>query len=171
MEQQGRRAHELEAQRAQERRKEDLELVPEAAVKTGRYPFALWTEDAAFAEAANAALFKAAVPAPRLADGEKGEVRFEYADGSGLRIEKTFVLTGGTYEVGITVRAWKDGREIEPWLLWGPGIGNPSPAEMKQRFSSSTGAAVLAAGKVLRMDERKYKPETERVQLRRLGGL
>ena len=33
---------------------------------------------------------------------------------------------------------------------------------MKQRFSSSTGAAVLAAGKVLRMDERKYKPEVSR---------
>ena len=140
--------------------REDLELVPEAAVKSGRYPFALWAEDAAFAEAANAAVYKAAFPAPLLADGAKGEVRFEYADGSGLRIEKTFVLTGGTYEVGITVRAWRDGREIEPWLLWGPGIGNPSPAEMKQRFSSSTGAAVLAAGKVLRMDERKYKPET-----------
>ncbi len=140
--------------------KEDLELVPEPAAKAGRYPFALWAEDAAFAEAANAAVYKAAFPASRLADGEKGEVRFEYADGLGLKVEKTFTLTGGTYEVGIEVRAWKDGREIEPWLLWGPGIGNPSPAEMKQRFSSSTGAAVLAAGKVLRMDERKFKPET-----------
>ncbi len=140
--------------------KQDLELVPESAGKVGRYPFALWAEDTAFADAANAAVFKASFPAARLADGEKGEVRFEYADGRGLKIEKAFVLTGGTYEVGISVRAWKDGREVEPWLLWGPGIGNPSPAEMKQRFSSSTGAAVLAAGKVLRMDERKYKPET-----------
>jgi YidC/Oxa1 family membrane protein insertase len=140
--------------------KEDLELVPASAATGGRYPFALWAEDAAFADAANAAVFKATFPAPRLADGEKGEVRFEYADGRGLKVEKTFLLTGGTYEVGITVRAWQDGREIEPWILWGPGIGNPSPAEMKQRFSSSTGAAVLAAGKVLRMDERKYKPET-----------
>jgi YidC/Oxa1 family membrane protein insertase len=140
--------------------KQDLELVPESAGKVERYPFALWSEDAALADAANAAIFKASFPALRLADGEKGEVRFEYADGRGLKVEKAFVLTGGTYEVGITVRAWKDGREVEPWLLWGPGIGNPSPAEMKQRFSSSTGAAVLAAGKVLRMDERKYKPET-----------
>ncbi len=140
--------------------KEDLELVAEQAAKTGRYPFALWAEDAAFADAANAAVFKATFPAASLPDGEKGEVRFEYADGKGLKVEKTFTLTGGTYEVGISVRAWKDGREIEPWLIWGPGIGNPSPAEMKQRFSSSTGAAVLAAGKVLRMDERKFKPET-----------
>ena len=140
--------------------KQDLELVPESAGKIGRYPFALWAEDTAFADAANAGIFKASFPAARLADGEKGEVRFEYADGRGLKVEKAFVLTGGTYEVGISVRAWKDGREVEPWLLWGPGIGNPSPAEMKQRFSSSTGAAVLAAGKVLRMDERKYKPET-----------
>jgi YidC/Oxa1 family membrane protein insertase len=140
--------------------KQDLELVPEAAAKQGRFPFALYTEDPGFAEAANAGLYKATFPAAKLADGEKGEVRFEYADGKGLRVEKTFTLTGGTYEVGIEVRAWREGREVEPWLLWGPGIGNPSPAELKQRFSSSTGAAVLAAGKVLRMDERKYKSET-----------
>ena len=139
---------------------QDLELVPELAVKTGRFPLALWSEDGAFAEAANAAVFKATYPPIALADGEKGEVRFEYADGRGMKVEKIFLLTGGTYDVGIAVRAWKDGREVEPWLLWGPGIGNPSPAEMKQRFSSSTGAAVLAGGKVLRMDERKYKPET-----------
>lgn len=140
--------------------KQDLELVPEAAAKQGRFPFALWTEDPAVAEAANAGIHRATFPGAKLADGETGEVRFEYADGKGLKVEKIFTLTGGTYEIGISVRVWRDGREVEPWLLWGPGIGNPSPAELKQRFSSSTGAAVLAAGKVLRMDERKYKPET-----------
>ena len=47
-----------------------------------------------------------------------------------------------------------------PSLLWCPGIGNPSPAEIKKRFTASTGAAVYSGGKVYRMDERKYKPET-----------
>jgi YidC/Oxa1 family membrane protein insertase len=140
-------------------KKEDLELVPQRALETGKFPFALWTEDAALADAANAAFFKTTAGATSLQDGQKAEVRFEYSDGKNLKVEKTFVLTGGTYDVGIEVHAWKSGLEVEPGLLWGPGIGNPSPAEMKLRFSSSTGAAVLVSDKVFRVDERKYKPE------------
>jgi YidC/Oxa1 family membrane protein insertase len=60
----------------------------------------------------------------------------------------------------IELHVSKNGQDIVPSLLWGPGIGNPSPAEMKQRFTASTGAAVYSGGKVYRMDERKYKPET-----------
>jgi YidC/Oxa1 family membrane protein insertase len=140
-------------------KKEELELVPQKAFETGKFPFALRTEDAAVSDAANAAFYKTTTGTSSLQDGQKGEVRFEYSDGKNLRIEKTFVLTGGTYDVGIELHAWKGGLEVEPGLLWGPGIGNPSPAELKQRFSSSTGAAVFASGKVFRMDERKYKPE------------
>ena len=57
--------------------KQDLELVPEAAAKTGRFPFALWAEDAAFAEAANAGIFKASYPAsePRRRGEGRGPVR------------------------------------------------------------------------------------------------
>jgi YidC/Oxa1 family membrane protein insertase len=140
-------------------KKEDLELVPLKALETGKFPFALRTEDAALADAANAAFYKTTAGTTSLQDGQKGEVRFEYSDGKNLKIEKTFVLTGGTYEVGIEVHAWKGGLEVEPGLLWGPGIGNPSPVELKQRFSSSTGVAVFSSGKVFRVDERKYKPE------------
>ncbi|MCJ7644218.1 MAG: membrane protein insertase YidC [Candidatus Aminicenantes bacterium] len=140
-------------------KKEDLELVPLKALETGKFPFALRTEDAALADAANAAFYKTTAGTTSLQDGQKGEVRFEYSDGKNLKIEKTFVLTGGTYDVGIEVHAWKGGLEVEPGLLWGPGIGNPSPVELKQRFSSSTGVAVFSSGKVFRVDERKYKPE------------
>jgi YidC/Oxa1 family membrane protein insertase len=140
-------------------KKEELELVPQKAFETGKFPFALQTEDSAVSDAANAAFYKTTAGTTSLQDGQKGEVRFEYSDGKNLRIEKTFVLTGGTYDVEIEVHAWKGGLEVEPGLLWGPGIGNPSPAELKQRFSSSTGAAVLVSGKVFRVDERKYKPE------------
>ena len=138
---------------------EELELVSQKAFETAKFPFALRTEDPAVSDAANAAFYKTTAGTTSLQDGQKGEVRFEYSDGKNLRIEKTFVLTGGTYDVGIEVHVWKAGLEVEPGLLWGPGIGNPSPAELKQRFSSSTGAAVLASGKVFRVDERKYKPE------------
>ena len=140
-------------------KKEDLELVPQKALETGTFPFAFRTGDVALSDAANAAFYRTTAGTISLQDGQKGNIRFEYSDGKSLKIEKIFVLTGGTYDVGIEVHAWKDGLEVEPGLLWGPGIGNPSPIELKQRFSSSTGAAVLASGKVSRVDERKYKPE------------
>ena len=140
-------------------KKEDLDLIPLQAAAAGRFPFSLWTEDAALSETANNANFKTQPGKALLAAGEKSEIKFEYADGHGLKVEKIFSMTGGKYDIGVSIRAWKDGREIQSGLVWGPGIGNPSPAEMRQRFSSNTGAAVLASGKVFRADERKMKTD------------
>ena len=141
-------------------KKEPLELVPAQAQDIGRYPFSLGGEDHALSEALNAAFYEASKTGLVLKDGQKDEVKFVYSDGKSLRAEKLFRFTGGTYQVEIELRVFKNGQEIVPSLLWGPGIGNPSPAEMKKRFTASTGAAVYSGGKVYRMDERKYKPET-----------
>jgi YidC/Oxa1 family membrane protein insertase len=141
-------------------KKEALELVPEAAQETGRYPFSLGGDDPALSAALNSALFEASRSSLILKDGQKDEVRFSYSDGKSVRAEKIFRFTGGTYQMEIELHVWKNGQEIVPSLLWGPGIGNPSPVEMKQRFTASTGAAVYSGGKVYRMDEKKYKPET-----------
>jgi YidC/Oxa1 family membrane protein insertase len=140
-------------------KKEPLELVPLQAREIGQYPFSLGGDDPAFSGALNSAFFEASRTSLVLEDGRKDEVRFAYSDGKSVRVEKTFRFTGGTYEVTIELHVWRNGQDTTPSLLWGPGIGNPSPAEMKQRFSSSTGAAVYTGGKVYRMDERKYKPE------------
>jgi YidC/Oxa1 family membrane protein insertase len=141
-------------------KKEPLELVPAQAQDIGQYPFSLGGEDRALSDALNAAFYEASKTGLVLKDGQKDEVRFVYSDGKSLRAEKVFRFTGGTYQVEIELRVWKNGQEIVPSLLWGPGIGNPSPAEMKKRFTASTGAAVYSGGKVYRTDERKYKPET-----------
>jgi YidC/Oxa1 family membrane protein insertase len=137
-----------------------LELVPAAAQETGQYPFSLGGDDPPFSRALNSAFFEASRTSLILKDGQKDEVRFAYSDGKSVRAEKVFRFTGGTYQMEIELHVWKSGQEIVPSLLWGPGIGNPSPTEMKQRFTASTGAAVYSGGKVYRMDERKYKPET-----------
>jgi YidC/Oxa1 family membrane protein insertase len=108
----------------------------------------------------NSAFFETSRTSLVLKDGQKDEVRFAYSDGKSVRAEKVFRFTGGTYQMEIELHVSKNGQDIVPSLLWGPGIGNPSPAEMKQRFTASTGAAVYSGGKVYRMDERKYKPET-----------
>ncbi|MDH4195886.1 MAG: membrane protein insertase YidC [Candidatus Aminicenantes bacterium] len=139
---------------------EELEMVNRLSVELGRFPFSVQAEDKAVADVLNAALFEVAEQGLSLGDGEKGELRFAFSDGQGLRAEKTYKFTGGTYEVGLEIRAWKNGQEVPLRVLWGPGIGNPTPEEMKQSYGSSKGLAALSGGKVFRLDERKYKVES-----------
>ena len=139
--------------------KEDLELVPALAGEIGRYPFSLGLDDAAFAGLLNSSLFEASQTALDLRDGASGELRFVFSDGASVKAEKSFRFTGGTYALEMEIRVWKNDQPVSPSVLWGPGIGNPSPADLKQSFSASTGSAVYTGGKVIRMIERKYKAE------------
>jgi YidC/Oxa1 family membrane protein insertase len=139
--------------------KEDLELVPALAAEIGRYPFSLGLDDAALASLVNTSFFEASGVSLDLGEGVSGELRFVFSDGASVRVEKTYRFKGGTYALETDIRVWKNGQPVSPSVLWGPGIGNPSAAELKQSFSVSTGMAVYTGGKVHRMIERKYKPE------------
>ena len=141
-------------------KKEPLDLVPAQAQDMGRFPFALAADDRTLAASLNAALFEASVTQLALKDGQTGEIRFSYSDGTSVRAEKSIRFVGGTYETGIDIHVWVNGQETTPSLIWGPGIGNPSLAELKKRITSTMGAAVYSGGKVYRMDEKKYKAET-----------
>jgi YidC/Oxa1 family membrane protein insertase len=140
-------------------KKEPLELVPAQAEETGRFPFSLGAEDSTLANSLNAALFEASKLKLELKDGQSDEVRFSYSDGKSVRAEKVIRFTGGTYEIGIALHVWANGQEVMPSLIWGPGIGNLSPEEIKKRVTSSVGVAVYTGGKAYRVDEKKYKPE------------
>lgn len=139
--------------------KDDLELISVRASELKVYPFSLRTEDPAFDEMANGAYYKASKLSADLEDGQKGEIRFEYADGKGNSIEKIFTFYGGKYDFDTRIIVKKNSREIEPRILWGPGFSNPSPVEQRQRVGRAQGMAALVAGKAYRIDERKYKPE------------
>jgi YidC/Oxa1 family membrane protein insertase len=139
--------------------KEDLDLVPAMAGEIGRYPFSLGLDDAAFAGLLNSSLFEVSQAALDLRDGASGELRFVFSDGASVKAEKAFRFTGGSYALETEIRVWKNDQPVSPSVLWGPGIGNPSPADLKQSFSVSTGSAVYTGGKVIRMIERKYKAE------------
>ncbi len=140
--------------------KEDLELVPALAGEIGRYPFSLGLDDAAFAGLLNSSLFEASQTALDLRDGASGELRFVYSDGASVKAEKSFRFTGGSYALETEIRVWKNDQPVSPSVLWGPGIGPPTPpAELKKSFSAISGSAVYTGGKVVRMLERKYKAE------------
>ncbi len=147
---------------------EALELVPAAAEASGVQPLALLealdpsraTIEELRSTPLNTALYEATGGNRSLKDGEKGVLRFRYADGRGLEAEKTFTFTGGRYDVGAAVTVRRGGRPADVRIVWGPGCGNPSEAELKQRFGAGAGASFLAGTKVYRVEEKKYKPES-----------
>lgn len=139
--------------------KEDLELISIHSAEMNKYPFLLSTEDPSFDNIINNSLYKSSRYKLELKEGQRGEIRFDYADEKGTRVEKIFTFEGGKYEFDIQINVWKNGQRVEPRLAWGPGFGNPSPEAQKQRFGSGSGIAVYSAGKVFRHQERKYNPE------------
>jgi len=139
--------------------KEELELVPRRAAEVGKFPFFLETQDGELDKTANGVLFIPSTSGLNLADGQSGELKFSYSDGNNVKIEKAFIFTGGTYDFDVRVSVWKEGRSVEPRVIWGPGIGNTVVSSKRQQFSVGSGVAVLAAKRVYRINERKYKPE------------
>ncbi len=138
---------------------EELELVAAAARELGRYPLALQTGDPEFDNLLNQALFKPSRQRLELMAGESQELRFEFADEQGNRVKKIITFRGDGYDIDLEVSLWKNHQKMEPYLVWGPGFGNLSSAAQGGRMVSSPGIAVYSGGKVLRHDERKYKPE------------
>jgi len=147
---------------------EDLEIVPAAAAEAGVAPFSLFEEadparatlDGLRSSPLNTALYETTGGNLTLKDGEKGTLRFRYSDGQGLEVEKSFTFIGGRYDMETAVSVLRAGRPSDYRILWGPGVGNPSAAELKQQFGGGPGASLYAGGKVYRVDGRKYKPES-----------
>lgn len=139
--------------------KEDLELVSLHSGEINKYPFSLNTDDPSFDDSINRALYSFSNLKLELKRSQMGKLRFEYADEKGNRVEKIFIFQDGKYSFDVQVNVWKNAQKIEPLLLWGPSLGNPSPTEQKMRFGGGSGVAVYAAQKVHRQDERKFKPE------------
>jgi len=139
--------------------KEGLELVSRRAAEVGTFPFFLETQDAELDRVANGSLFLPSASGLELQDGQTGELKFYYSDGNTVKIEKAFIFTGGAYDFEVRMSVWKEGRKVEPRVIWGPGIGNPVVTTKRQQFGIGSGIAVLAAKKVYRVNERKFNPE------------
>jgi len=139
--------------------KDGLELVSRRAGEVGKFPFSLETQDVALDQTANSGLFLPSVTRLNLKDGQTGELKFYYSDGNSVKIEKVFLFTGGAYDFDVRISVWKDGRKVDPRVIWGPGIGNPVIATKRQQFGTGSGVAVLVANRVYRVNDRRYRPE------------
>lgn len=139
--------------------KENLELVSLHSGEINKYPFSFNTDDPSFDDLINRALYSFSNLKLELKGSQKGKLRFEYADEKGNRVEKIFLFQDGKYTFDVEINIWKNGQKIEPRLLWGPSLGNPSPTDQKRQLGGGRGVAVYAAQKVYRQDEKKFKPE------------
>lgn len=140
---------------------EPLDLVPETAKRTGIFPFALKLEDKDLTDRINQALYQVKADKLELSPGQKGSLIFEYSDGNTIIIKKEFVFNGQDYSFALKIEVEIAGRKVDPFILWGPGIGTLSPEELKQKFSAARGVAFLTGGKVIRIQEKKIGPENE----------
>lgn len=138
---------------------EPLEIVPNRSARIGVFPFFLQTDDPVYDERVNTALFQTTGGNVELSDNRETQVRFQYADDQGIRVEKVFTFRDGGYDFGIEVRAWKNGLPLTPDIIWGPRIGNPDPEQKMGRYGGASGITVFAGAKTIHIEDRKYDPE------------
>jgi YidC/Oxa1 family membrane protein insertase len=117
------------------------EMVP--ALGGGIRPLDIETGDAALDARLREALFKPSVETLSVAGVEPRTLTFAFSDGE-VEAEKTFAFPAtGLVTVGVEVR--RQGLTIPARVLWGPGIGNPTPEEREvQGYQEPQGVAYVA---------------------------
>ena len=116
-------------------RKQPLEMVPQNLPGGPARPFALRTEDADLNARLDAALFRPSTESPSI-DATKGEAHltFEYQDASGLSARKDFVLQPNSYVVQFNTTVSQGDRAFNPFMVWGPGLGDAAASTETSRY-------------------------------------
>jgi YidC/Oxa1 family membrane protein insertase len=102
------------------------------------------------------ALFKPSAESITLPGGE-ADLHFTYAEGD-LEAEKTLHFEPQGYLVTVRASVRKGGRDLPVRVFWGPGIGNPTPAEMEVQGYHAPQAVYLGSGGVERLPAPKVGP-------------
>jgi YidC/Oxa1 family membrane protein insertase len=76
------------------------------------------------------ALFRPSADVITIGSSGESELRFEWAEGD-LRVEKALRFQAPGYLVSVRVAVSRGGRDLPKKVLWGPGLGNPTAAEME----------------------------------------
>jgi YidC/Oxa1 family membrane protein insertase len=109
-------------------------------------PLDVETGDAALDARLRDALFKPSASVVVVPADQPRTLRFAFSDGE-IEAEKTLVFPArGLVTLDVEVR--QHGRELPVRLLWGPGIGNPTPEEREVRGYQEPRGVALAGGSV-----------------------
>ena len=126
------------------------------AVIGGPRPLDLETGEPAVDARLRDALFKPSSASLVLA-GQAADLAFAYADGD-LEAEKILHLDPHDYLVEVRASVRQAGRELPVRVFWGPGIGNPTPAEMEVSGYHAPQAVYLGPAGVERVPAQKIGP-------------
>jgi YidC/Oxa1 family membrane protein insertase len=97
------------------------------AAPGGPRPLDVETEDPAVDAKLKEALFEPTTEA-LVVGTQGGTLKFAWSDGD-LAAEKEFTFPAKGYLSSVRVSVRRGGRELKTKVLWGPGIGNPTPEE------------------------------------------
>jgi YidC/Oxa1 family membrane protein insertase len=129
---------------------------PEEMVQTvpdGPRPLDVETGDAAIDAKLRTALFRASAEMISLDLGQQ-TLSFEFAEGD-LSAAKTFRFGADGYLVEVDAVVRRAGQELPRSLLWGPGVGNPTPEEMEVQGYLPPHAVALVGQSVERLSPEK----------------
>jgi YidC/Oxa1 family membrane protein insertase len=102
-----------------------VDLVPSAIPSDQPTPFSLRVEDEATTRTLNTALYRVSGAMNGRFDPQTGmPLVFEFEDASGLRARKEFRFDPATYTIRFTASVVTDGRDLNPTVEWGPGLGD-----------------------------------------------
>ena len=101
-----------------------VDLVPHDVPANQPKPFSLKLDDASKTTRLNRALF--ATSSGQSLDAVAGPVSiaFEYQDAAGLHARKQFTMKPRSYEVTASIEVTDAGRAVNPFVQWGPGLGD-----------------------------------------------
>jgi YidC/Oxa1 family membrane protein insertase len=109
-------------------------------------PLDLETGDRDLDERLRGALFRASSEHLELKAGGPLELRFQYAEGD-LEAEKAVVFEPKGYLVEVRGAVKRAGQALPVSVVWGPGVGNPTPAEMEvQGYHAPQGVLLGSRG-------------------------
>ena len=104
------------------------------------------------------ALFQPSAEVVTLASTGESELRFQWAEGE-VEATKTLRFLAPGYLVRVAVEVKKGGRPLPAKVIWGPGLGNPTAAEMEvQGYHAPQGVFDGARG-VERLVPEKIGPQ------------
>jgi len=114
------------------------------------------------------ALFQPSAEVVTLAGSGETELRFHWAEGE-IEATKTLRFRGPGYLVRVEAEVKKAGRPLPVKVIWGPGLGNPTPAEMEvQGYHAPQGVSYGPRG-VERLVPDKIGPQHPVTEVRWAG--
>jgi YidC/Oxa1 family membrane protein insertase len=132
---------------------------PEDMVQTvpgGARPLDLETGDAGLDARLREALFRPSAPHLDLRNSAERLLLLQFSDGE-LSAEKSLSFEERGYLVGVEAHVRQNGRELPLRILWGPGIGTPTPAEREISGYQGPQAVASVRGEVVRTPGEKLQ--------------